>query len=258
MRFIAILILVLIPYWPVTEIFFPPGEQVDETTFSMYLLLCGALTAIAILLMCSLKPAKVLNGWLFFVIGILSIIPLHLGPPREGPSLLEAAYIEQFRYGLLTVAIAIFFVAGLKTLQPVTTSPAKISLVLLTVMLMFNVWDNCTSFMYSYEMRAWVDKGNRVEDFFTGYDFHELWRTIARSLLYLASAWLAVILFRRKQIRKWQLITLQLFCALGFVMCFLFLISGPAFYFPFMVPAIALAPAYWLGLMLLCNKKYPV
>ena len=38
--------------------------------------------------------------------------------------------------------------------------------------------------------------------------------------------------------------------------CILFIINGFDHYFPFMVPAIALAPVYWIGITLLSKPNY--
>jgi hypothetical protein len=39
------------------------------------------------------------------------------------------------------------------------------------------------------------------------------------------------------------------------VFYFLFNFVNAAFYFPFMIPAIAMAPVYWLGIYLLTSKR---
>lgn len=264
-------ILMLLPTWPITENFFPPENQVDDQHFSTYLLLCSLIILFGLGLVFFLKPRKILAGWLLFAVGMTSIFPLHLGPPRENADLLKFSYIEQLRYSMLLFAVLLFFVgcykaAGRydgeggfqsmeKTSNPIKFSTIKLFLVFLIVATVLNIWDNYSSLMFSTEMQKWKDNGKDANVFFDSYDYHMLWRTLARVLLYLVAAWLSILLVKRAEIRTWQFIMLMVFNIIGVLLCTMSLLISPQYYFPFMVPAIAMAPAYWIGLMLLCNKQ---
>jgi len=254
LQIIAGFILIILPFWPITENLFPPEAQVDNQTFSKYLLLCSIIIVVALGLVYFQKAQKTLAGWLFFAIGMAAIFPLHLGPPRENAELLNFSYIEQFRYGMLTVAILLFFAGSFKAAAPVKTIISKVFIVFFIVATLLNIWDNFSSFMFSTEMHKWVDSGKRADDFFTNYDYNMVWRTWARASLYAAAIWLSLLLVKQVEIRKWQFVILCIFNTIGITFCSMSLLIDAQYYYPFMVPAIALAPSYWIGLMLLCKK----
>jgi len=188
--------------------------------------------------------------------GLITLVPLHLGPPREDAGLLTASGIEQFRYGALIVAVLLLLMAGLKVVAPPRTTPSKIILAVLCLTALLNLWDNYSSLRFSSGLKDWLAAGKNADDFFPQFDFHMTWRALARASLYAAAIALSFALFRQSAIRKWQFVILNIFCLTGIVFCVLCLLSAfEDYYFPFMVPAIALAPAYWLGIALLTNKQ---
>lgn len=252
----AILILILLPYYPITENFFPPEAQVNQETFAAYIAICTGIFIAGFLLLRFCKPGSHSAGWLLFAMGLTTLVPLHLGPPREDAGLLTAAGIEQFRYGALMVAVLLLLRAGLKVISPPDTTLSKIILGMLCLMALLNLWDNYSSFRFSSGLKDWVAAGKNAEDFFPQFDFHMPWRTLARASLYVAAIALSFALFRQSAIRKWQFAVISIFSLTGIVFCVLCLLSAfEEYYFPFMVPAIALAPAYWLGIALLTNKQ---
>ncbi|MDR6195074.1 hypothetical protein [Siphonobacter sp. SORGH_AS_0500] len=255
-RTIGIIVLLVLPFFPITENFFPPEEQVDNQTFGTYVAICIGIVAIGTGLIFTLKKSNPISGWLFFAIGMTAIFPLHLGPPRMDGSLLTFAIIEQFRYGLLLLATLLLFFGGLNVLTPIRGVQPKTFFAILIVTILFNLWDNYSSFMLSSEMKNWVAEGKSPNDFSVQFNFQITWRTLARIGLYLTEIILTFILLKQLEIKKWQLISLSAFCIIGIIFCILCLLDNfENFYFPFMVPAIALAPAYWLGIALLTNKK---
>ena len=248
LQFIAGCIVLLLPFWPLTENFFPVEAQVDGSTFFLYILLCIGIVLVALGLIYFLKPQKTVAGWLLFAIGMVALFALHLGPPRESPELLPLAYIEKFRYGMLIVAVLLFFAGSYKAVIPAKTLAAKSFVVFLVVSTLANLWDNFSSFMFSNGMQEWVDSGKKAADFFTYYDYAMVWRAVARASLYVAAIWLSLLLTKRSALAKWQFGLLTVFSVVGILFCGLSLLIGPDYYFPFMVPAIALAPSYWIGL----------
>lgn len=254
LRFIAGFILILLPFWPITENFFPPEAQVNSKTFSTYLLLCCSIIVFTLGLAYYQRPKKIFAGWLLFATGMAVIVPLHLGPPRENAELLQLSYIEQFRYGMLMLAVVLFFAGSFKAAAPVKTLFSKGFIVFLIVATLLNLWDNFSSFMFSADMQKWVDSGKKAEDFFTNFDYNMFWRTWARASLYAAATWLSGLLIKRGKIRKWQFIVLTVFNVIGVTFCSMSLLVSPEYYYPLMVPAIALAPSYWIGLMLIFKK----
>lgn len=255
---IATILVTQIPFFPVLENIVP---VVDPETFSHYLIACGCIALIMVFIgilkaktstraFPSLQPA----AWLLFALGIIVMIPLHMGPPKEGTELLTFSSLEKFRYTLLILAV-IVFVAGigavLKPFWSMLSTTSKVILIPLLITFPVSLWDYYDSFSFSAQLTQWIDSGKNEADFFAHYNFHETWRTIGRILLYVIAAWLSMILYKKHVIKKWVTITLSVFSSIGVGFCIAFLVWEPDFYFPFMVPAIALAPAYWIGVGLL-------
>lgn len=262
LRFVAYLIFVQLPFAPVIENFFP---RVDPSNFWGYLgagfLLVLVMILFAFMLRGTVHPerdAMQFPAWLFFSIGAVALFPLHLGPPRETPELLQALAIERFRYLMLLLAVLIFAVANYKTLTLLQLNggiTGKILTALLLVVTLANLWDNYDSLTFGSQLKAWIAQGNPAETFFPSYDFHETARALSRLSLYLVSGSMCLVLWKRGIIGSLQAGSIAAFCILGVSFCVLCIINGQAYYFPFMVPAIAMAPAYWTGLILLGERK---
>ncbi len=252
-RFFVNFILVLIPFFPLPEMI---KETITGDSFSGYLLTCIVISLISIGLGFFIyrSPGAVSANkwpaWLLFLLGPLVMVPLHMGPPKEGPELLGSTAEEKFRYAMLLLAVIIFSAAVIAFLLS-ETKKNRIILILLVVAFPILIWDNFDSFSFSSKLTDWVNSGKKAEDFFPSYDFHDNWRAIGRMLLYVIAGGLSVLLSGRGIIQKWVSVSLIVFSVIALGFCIAFLAAGPDFYFPFMVPAIAMAPAYWLGLALL-------
>ncbi len=256
LRTLAVIIIVLLPFLPISESFFEPNTQIDNQTLSTFIAICLAIIFVGFVVVYLLKSKWSTSGILLLLIGFTVVIPLHLGVPRMDESLLTFAGIEQFRYGLLLLATLLLFFAGLKILNPIKSIQSKIFFIVLIAATLLNLWDNYSSFMLSTEMKNWVADGKSPNDFLVQFNFQITWRTLARIGLYLTTIVLIFSLLKQLEIRKWQFITLSAFCVIGIIFCILCLLNNfENFYFPFMIPAIALAPAYWAGIALLTNRK---
>lgn len=258
LRIIAVIVLAIMPFSTVLSGFSP--YWVKEHTFQDFLLASLVFAIVSIFLGLFISKGRMLknSGFLFFFLGLIIAPPLMIGPPEETQRLLERISEEHFRYGMLLIASLFFgvgFIMILKTLQKEKSNQHKLIYIPLIICFVLLIWDNFTSYNFSAELKDWISEGNRAEDFFPGYDFNVLIRTFGRSLIYILIIWLSVILFKSKLIKKWQAIFLCMFSTIGIIFFFLTNFVGMQFYFPFMVPAIALAPAFWLGLMLIVNKN---
>lgn len=256
------IILILVPFSPLPEII--SGTEVGYNDFSSYLLTCGFIAVFSLLLAVFINfkntPVTQENllvpAWSLFILGILVMVPLHMGPPKEGENLLQATGEEKFRYIMLIIAVFVFsagVITSLKPFQPKLSLAGKMIFIPLAITFFISLWDYYDSFSFSSKLTAWVSSGKNAADFFPNYDFHDTWRAAGRILLYVVAGWTGIILYKQSVISRWVTAILVLFCVVSVGFCTMFLLRGPAFYFPFMVPAIALAPSYWLGIALL-NK----
>lgn len=256
---IATILITQIPFFPVLENIVP---VVDHETFTHYLIACGCISLIIIFLGIILKtktstrkfPSLQPAAWILFSLGIIVMIPLHMGPPKMDAALLTFSSLEKFRYTILIIAVVVFAIGiwlALKPFWATLSTSSKVILIPLLITLPVSLWDYYDSFSFSTHLTQWIDSGKNEVDFFSTYNFHETWRVVGRILLYVVAAWLSIILYKKNVIKKWVTITLSIFSLMGIGFCLAFLALGPAFYFPFMVPAIALAPTYWLGVGLL-------
>lgn len=252
----ALIILLIMPYSTVLSLFSP---YETAHTFQEFLIASVVFAIVSLLLAWALASNSLFKnkGFLFFLLGMLVAPPLMLGIPETSPKLLERVTEEHFRYGLLMLATFVYTIGFLVLLRKIwkelsVTDKLIIIPFVISVVLMF--WDNYSSYHFSSQLADWIASGNKVEDFFPNYDFQELYRTLGRSMIYISVPWLSYILFKKQELKKWQMIFLSIFSIFGVAFFFLFNFINFQFYFPFMVPAIALAPAYWLGLMLMLRK----
>lgn len=259
-RFLANVILILLPFFPILENFF---LSVNPDNFSAYLLACAIIWVLMLflaylILYFSPVPSGQTNlkisMSLLFTLGMIVMIPLHMGPPRHDETLLEIATQEQFRYLMLFFAAVVFAAGIIAAIKPLWTNMLifeKAILVPLITVIPIAVWDDYDSGMLSIKLASWIAQGNKAGDFFPNYNFHPDLRATGRILLYVVTSWLTIILCKQKLLNKWVFAILNIYCLAGIVFCVLCVLNGPAYYFPFMVPAVALAPAYWVGLALL-------
>ena len=257
LKIICCIALVLLPFSTVLSNFSP--YWVPGMTFQTYLTACFVFAVLSIVLgIFVAEKGKLFSvfGLLFFL-GMLIAPPFLIGPPELSPKLLELKTEEHFRYGMLLFATVVF---GIGALLLVSKYWKEISgsqkLIVIPIILCFviMIWDNYSSYQFSSEMEKWIASGKKAESFATEFNFNELWRTLGRTLIYIIIPWLGLILLGFGRIKKWQLIVLSIFCFVGILFFFLTNFIGMQFYFPFMVPAIALAPAYWLGIALITKK----
>lgn len=250
-RLLTIIVLVILPYSTVLSNFSPYLTQHSFSDFVIASLVCGTVIAA---LGYFISPKTQNTGYSRYGLGLLALgaitgPPLMLGPPELSENLLNRVTEEHFRYGLLLAATVIFAVSGGLLLKSVKAHALLWGLLILSVVL--QIWDNYTSYNLSREMNDWVQSGNKAAGFASEYDFHEMIRTFGRTLVYLFIPSLSWLLWKRGILKKWIFVVLTVFCALGVTFFFLFNFVNFAFYSPFMIPAIALAPAYWLGIALL-------
>lgn len=250
------IILVLLPYSTILSGFSP---YMTEHTFVDFLLASLVFAIVSLLLgwIVSGKDFLKNKGLLFFMLGMIVAPPLMLGPPQENPQLLERTLEEHFRYGLLILATFVFAAGFLLLIRKLWNSLSKFDKLIIipfSVSVILMLWDNYSSFQFSDELKNWIASGNGAEDFFPNHNFHHFYRTLGRTLLYVVITWLSFILLKKQLIEKWHVVSLSVFCAIGLIFFILCNFVGLQFYFPFMVPAVTMAPVYWLGLILIVQK----
>ncbi len=253
---VALVLLTLMPY----SMALSPFSPYDTShSFGEFLVASLVFAGISFLLGFAVTGRKLPENkaFAFFLLGMVVAPPLTIGIPETSPRLLERVAEEHFRYGLLFLAALIFvigFVRLLKWKWDYLSRFHKAILIPFGVSVLLLLWDAASSYNFSSELKDWIAKGQKAEDFFPDYNFRELLRTFGRSLIYVITPWLSYILFSLGQLKKWQLLVQCLFCALGILFFFLFNFVDTQFYFPFMIPAVAFAPVYWLGLMLISRN----
>lgn len=218
---------------------------------------CFAIVSLLLILVIAGRNLFRKEGFLFALLGMMIAPPLMLGIPEISPKLLERTTEEHFRYGLLllaTFAFAAGFVFLLKKMWNNMAFGNKLIVVPFIVCVVLMLWDSYSSYNFSFELKKWIAAGGKAEDFFPNLNFNEFYRTLGRSLLFIIMPWLSFILLSKQAIKKWQVVFISIFSLAGIVFFFLFNFVDFQFYFPFMIPAISLAPAYWLGLMLYHEK----
>ncbi len=258
LQIVAIIALIVLPYSTLLSNFSP---YFTDNSFQTFLVASAVFAVVCLLLGWFISSGKLFksSGILFFLLGVLVAPPLMLGTPEITPLLLQRSTEEKFRYGILMVATIVYVIGFIIVICKQWTSISAVNkLILIPFILSIPalVWDNYTSFYLSETMGAWLGSGKTIEAFYESYDFHEMIRTGGRTLVYVTVIWLSLILTCKQYLKKWVVIILTIFSLIGIVFFFLTNFIGFQFYFPFMVPAFALAPAYWLGIALLSKNLY--
>jgi len=254
---IGLVVLGILPYSTILSNFSPYWTTHTFQDFLVASLIFAFISVMLAWIICTKNLFKK-ESFCFFMLGMITAPPLMLGPPEQTPKLLDRVSEEHFRYGMLILATVVFiagFIVHLKKIWKEFSFTSKLILIPFVICTVLLIWDNFSSHNFAQELKNWISDGKKAEDFFANYNFHEFFRTLGRSLLYVLTAWLGFILFKRKLIRKWQAIFLLIFSSVGILFFLLYNLINPAFYFPFMVPAVAMAPAYWVGLMLTAKRK---
>lgn len=254
------IVLMLLPFWPITEHFFP---VVNNANFLSYCLTCtGIFLVAATVAICLHKYTTAVTAdkkllavsCLFFVAGFPAMFALHLGAPALGPELLTLKGIEQVRYSMLLLSLILFAAGCFMLLQAIAVKTALHAYLFtgfLTIVTLLNCWDNISSLTLGSQLTSWVAAGKNPVDYFIHLDHHIYWRFFARVSLYVIAIWMSILLLKAGMLKRWQALLLSLFCCTGIGFCILFIIKGFEYYFPFMIPAIVLAPLYWTGIALL-------
>lgn len=265
-RFIANLLVCILPF---SGVLMPYAPSKGNYTFPEFLSASAVFTVVVILIglygAYSVKSKKsemikglVIPAWILFLTGILAAIPLSMDAPPPADIWLKTVQQEHFRFAMLLL-VSLFFAAGsgsiLALLWKGLTLSGKGIVLPLLLATVISLWDFYDLFVIDGKMREWTHEGKDISHFFDHYDFREDIRALGRILLYLTTAWLTLVLRKKQMVLRWESWGICLFCMAGICCCILFIYQGVSFYFPFMVPAIALAPAYWLGIALLNSRR---
>ena len=253
MKIIASVLLIILPFSTLLSNFSP---YLSPHSFKDYLIACFIYALVLILLALYLSSKRIRenlkNGSLAWVaLGVVIGPPLMLGPP-EFTNLLQRVTEEHFRYGLLLISSILFLIGSSQILQRIKAK--SYTWILLLAIVAISLWDNITSYNFHKVMETWIADGNQSSKFLFKYNFHEIVRTGGRTLIYVFVLVIGYQLYKSAQIKRWVWLTLSVFSLIGVVFYFLFNYVSVELYFPFMIPAVALAPVYWLGTNLLTNK----
>lgn len=234
---------------------FAPAKGVY--TFPVFLLAAGIFALVVVLLGIAADRKQYPAAWALLIMGIVFTIPLSMDAPPPADIWLKTAGQERFRFALLLLSSLLFaggMMAVLRTKWALLPAVHKLIILPLLAGVAISLWDFIDLFWVDRKIAGWVNEGKNINDFFVYYNFHAPLRAAGRLLIYLTTGWLCIILWRQLVIKGWVALLLNIFCMAGIIFCSLFVLMGPDFYFPFMVPAVALAGAYWLGVALL-NKR---
>ena len=198
-----------------------------------------------------------------FLSGGLFAPALGLGaPPRDAEVYLANSAQELWR-GVVLILAATSAILGLlsfwqSVVRPLSLAVSAIYLIVLagaTCITMYDfVWG---TFVIPIDIRSWSEGGNELSSFFASYDLKNTLRASGRCLIYLASLLTFIIGWRAKVV-KWPVALVLSALSLYFLQeVLLSMISDPSLLNlrVGMVPAVALAPLYFLGLHLVFVYK---
>lgn len=269
---IVIIFLLPLPFIGSGDILKKFSPYFDENGLGLYIVLsiaCGLVSAISAYYVTNKALAKplLLAGALLFVIGISMTSVAGLGAqPDFSPNMLQHPEREHYRYALLFLNALLFAVAFFIIIRNSwsTAAPWHRWIVLLFIPAFAEwLWEFPHHFFLSDHLQQWINQGKNAADFMVNYTPESALRMggIGRVLQYLVILWLAYMLFKSGVLKKWVLIVLTVFCAIGCFTGIAVAVLGYASFAKlqilmlFFIPAGPFVLSYWTGLALLSKKQ---
>ncbi len=269
---IVIIFLLPLPFIGSGDILKKFSPYFNENGLGLYIALsiaCGLVSAIAAYYVSNKALAKPLlsAGALLFVIGISMTSVAGLGAaPDFSPTMLQHPEREHYRYVLLFLNALLFAVSFFIIIRNSWSTAAQwhrwIVLLFIPAFAEF-LWEFPHHFFLGTHLQQWINQGKNAADFMVNYTPESALRIcgIARVFEYLVVVWLALILFKTGFLKKWVLIVLTVFCAVGCFTGIAVAVLGYASFTKlqilmlFFIPAGPFVLLYWTGLALLSKKQ---
>lgn len=206
---------------------------------------------------------------LFFMGCIMLGIAALVAPPDISTNMLKHPEREHVRYLLLFLGAGLFCLyfldLFLKERLPIQGKQKWLMMMLFALVLAEMVWEFSHHYAYPEALKAWIEKGNKAEDFSKHYDDWKLGTAacVGRFIVFILICWLSLLLYKAKKIRIWNPIlnaVLGLFGIASTVMMFQYFNYGTPFpkglefLFFFFIPGIPFLLMYWIGVAMLTRK----
>lgn len=252
-RVLTIILLLILPFLPLPEFYM--GDVVENKSLVTYLVVSMVIIVAGYSLARMMGQRSEASAWILLSAGLLAIIPLHMGPPRHNEFHLSFDTLERTRFAFLLVSVLLASLASYMIVSRAQKPLNQFGILILLITVLTGIWDQGSSILITSAFQQWVDKGGNGKEFFDQYNYHHPWRSVARAALYALAILVAYVLHREGRIKYWTWIVLAIFSLAGIAFCILTATLGQQFYVPFMVPAVVLAPLYWIGLAMLFNRR---
>ena len=200
------------------------------------------------------------------VVPILGIVGLASAPDLT-INLLQHPEREHFRYILLLLAATIFGISFLlffaNTEIEWTTTLRRMMIVLFIFAFAELLYELTHHYLYPEGLQAWVDQGNKLEDFGKAYDNFLVITIgcIGRFFQFTLIALFAFRLYKIRNVKIWSPVISFIFCILGIIssatvyFTHMSLPKGFEFLFLFFIPGIPFLVLYWIGVAWLTKDK---
>lgn len=188
-------------------------------------------------------------------------------PPDLSINMLQHPEREHLRYIFLFIATIIFGISYLFLLKGNSSQTWNTTKRILTVSFILAfagfIWEFTHHYSYPEALQAWINQGNKAEDFGKHYDNTTVINlgVIGRLIQFSLIIWLSLYLYKLREIKIWNPITTILLSLLGITSAMVVYVTqmnfpkGFEFLFLFFIPGIPFLLLYWLGVALLTKFK---
>lgn len=245
-HYLIIILLITLPFIPISNLLIPHDANLGKEIVSLILIVLATKTIICTILMTLHRSYNSnLDGWLLFSIGLFIMLPLYLEVSELLLNNNNNPILTYLKHGLTVFAITLVFFLLIKTLLKFSTLTSKSIFALLSLVLLYHLWNNITPL------------NNIVNQSYSG--IHGLksisWQTFMTSLLYFIPISIGLAFVCRGKIRKWKFYTVLGMSFVGILCCIPNIVSNKYILNTvFTSTAASLVPCYWLGIILLTKS----
>jgi len=245
-HYLIIILLITLPFIPISNLLIPHDANLGDEIVSLILFVLATKTILCTILM-TLHGSynSNLDGWLLFSIGLFIMLPLYLEVSALLLNYNNNLILIYLKHGLTVLAITFVFFLLIKTLMKLSTVTSTSIFALLSIVLVYHLWQNITPF------------NGIVNQSYNGIPVLKSisWQTFMTALLYFIPISIGLAFVCKGKIRKWKFYTVLGMSFIGILCCVPSIVSNKYILNTvFTSTAAALVPCYWLGIILLTKS----
>lgn len=245
-HYLIITLLIALPFIPISNLLIPRDSNLGNEIIHLILIVLATKSIICTILMTLHHSYNSnLDGWLLFIVGVFTMLPLYLEVTSLQINHSHAPILTHLNHGLIVLAIVPLTFLFIKSFRPFHTLISKSIFTVMSLVLLYHMWVNLATFTNTEHLH---------------YNLSPIlksisWQTLMTSLLYLIPISIGLAFVCRGKIRIWKFYTVLGISFVG-ILCSIPNILSNRYVFNtiFTSTAAALIPCYWLGIILLTKS----